>query len=298
MARMAHHILVPTDFSEASNRALELARQIAAAFSAEIHLLHVRILLEDPHVLEEGQRQLEQLLTRVDQKTREALATKTASSAGYVIHTHLVRGLSAPESIIQAGVDIGCDLVVMGTHGRRGLKRFFLGSVTEHVVRISPVPVMTVRPDTSVARLEGGQILVPYDFSHPARTILPAVAGWARAFNAGIRLLHVVEPLVYPEFYAVDLMPEDMIGTIRQRAEENLRTVADEFLPGLDVTTQVLTGHASETLAQEASPDRCTLVIMPTRGLSALEHLLLGSVAQYVVRHATVPVLTLRAEKE
>ena len=294
MPSIAHHILVPTDFSQASNLAFEVAKQIAAVLSAEIHLLHVRILLEDPHVLEEGQRQLERLLTRADQKTREVLSTETASHAEAVIHPHLVRGLTAPESIIQAGLDIGCDLIVMGTHGRHGLKRFFLGSVAEQVVRTAPVPVMTIRPDMPVGKLEGGQILVPYDFSEPARAILPAVAGWARALKASIRLLHIVEPIIYPEFYAVDLMPEDMIGTISQRAGENLRRVAEEYLSGLDVTTEVMTGHAAETLADEATPERSSLVIMATRGLSALEHLLLGSVAQYVVRHAAVPVLTLR----
>ncbi len=294
MPNIAHHILVPTDFSQASNLALDVAKQIAAVLSAEIHLLHVRILLEDPHVLEEGQRQLERLLTRADQKTREVLSTEMASHAEAVIHPHLVRGLTAPESIIQAGLDIGCDLIVMGTHGRHGLKRFFLGSVAEQVVRTAPVPVMTIRPDMPPGKLEGGQILVPYDFSEPARAILPAIADWAHALKASIRLLHIVEPIIYPEFYAVDLMPEDMIGTISQRAGENLRRVAEEYLSGLDVTTQVMTGHAAETLADEATPERSSLVIMATRGLSALEHLLLGSVAQYVVRHATVPVLTLR----
>ncbi len=298
MANIARHILVPTDFSQASNQALEVARQIAARLSAEIHLLHVRILLEDPHVLEEGQRQLEGLLTRSDQKTRQALSTATTAQAGVVMHPHLVRGLSAPESIIQAALDIGCDLIVMGTHGRRGLKRFFLGSVTEQVIRTSPVPVVTVRPGTPPGTLAGGRILVPFDFSHAAHAILPAVADWAKAFEAGIRLLHVVEPIIYPEFYAVDLMPGDMIDTICKRAEENLRQLAKDNLPGLNVSTDVMTGHAAETLAKEAVPERSSFVIMPTRGLSTLEHLLLGSVAQYVVRHATVPVLTVRPGQE
>ncbi len=287
-------ILVPTDFSDASDRALEVAQQLARLFAAEIHLLHVRILLEDPHVVEEGRREMERLMARADQKTREALGRQQPSVGGVTIHPQLVRGLSAPESIVQSCEDLGCDLVVLGTHGRRGLKHFFLGSVAERVVRTAPVPVLTVRPDAVVRELDGARILVPHDFSDRGRTAIDTAAVWARALHAGVTLLHVVEPIVYPEFYAVDILPEDMLDTITARARENLEQLGRERLEGIPVSAETVVGKASEAIVGAADPEKCDLVIMPTRGLSPLEHLLLGSVAEYVVRHAAVPVLTLR----
>ena len=294
MASTRHRILVPTDFSEASDRALELARRIAAPLAAEIHFLHVRVLLEEPHVVEEGQRELERLLARADQHARDALGRKTAPVAGEVIHTHLVRGLSAPESIVQTALDLGCDLIVMGTHGRRGLKHLFLGSVAERIVRTAPMPVLTVRPNATFRELQGARILLPYDFSERSAAAEAAAADWARALEGRVTLLHVVEPIVYPEFYAVDILPEDMLDKICDRTKKSLEDVAARTFKDLPVSVEVAVGKASETIAEAASPESYDLVIMPTRGLSPIEHLLLGSVAAYVVRHATVPVLTLR----
>jgi nucleotide-binding universal stress UspA family protein len=140
-------ILVPTDFSEPSVDALNYAKQLAAAFKASIHVLHV---VQDPltqpwglesygplpvdlmkEIKARAQKGLEQSLTDAERKTYNAtLATVEGSPFNQIIEyvkTHAI------------------DLVVMGTHGRGALAHAILGSVAERVVRFAPCPVLTVR---------------------------------------------------------------------------------------------------------------------------------------------------------
>ncbi|MCG6964042.1 MAG: universal stress protein [Acidobacteria bacterium] len=298
MKDLPRRILVPTDFSDTADRALLVARQLATALAAEIHVVHVRILLEDPHLVEEHQLELERLLTRGDQKTREVLSHHVSSETSVVVHPHLVRGLSASESIVEAAGDLGCDLIVIGTHGRRGIKHLLLGSVTEAVVRSSSIPVLTVRGDAVLSGEPAARILVPHDFSEHSLPAVQLAAHWARHVGAHVTLLHVVEPVVYPEFYAVDLMPDDMLHRVVERSREALQKVAQEELEGIPNSVEVVTGRATEAITEFAQPARYDLIVMPTRGLSALEHLILGSVAEAVLRRSRIPVLTIRAHRD
>lgn len=133
------HILVPTDFSEASGRALELALAIAERLGSRVTLVHA---YELPVAYGEGiywpiepieleaKRALDAALTAVKARCPDADAV-------------LVRG-PAWEQALEVARERGADLIVMGTHGRRGVSRALLGSQAERVVRLSPVPVLTV----------------------------------------------------------------------------------------------------------------------------------------------------------
>jgi len=296
MSAPAQRILVPTDFSETAARALDLALDLARRFAAEIHLLHVRVLLEDPHHEEEYHRELERLMTREDQRTREVLGNARDATRQVVVHPHLVRGLSEAETICETVSDLGCDLVVMGTHGRRGLKHFLLGSVAERVVRSCPIPVLTVRPSASARSLEGGRFLVPTDFSEAATTAVSTAAAWASTLGASVTLIHVIEPVIYPEFYAVDIFPDDMMDRIEERSREALDKLAREQLEELPWKVEVTVGRATEAILEAANPAQHDLVVIASRGLSPIEQMLLGSVAEAVVRRSELPVLTVRGD--
>jgi len=137
------HILVPVDFEPPSKRALEVAIDLALKFEATLTLVHAwdtpYLYASMPYVpadvwsaLEEAaKRQLDDTLAEVSPRLARAEAM-------------LVRGPAASE-ILAAIERARVDLVVMGTHGRRGLNRFLLGSVAERIVRGSSVPVLTVR---------------------------------------------------------------------------------------------------------------------------------------------------------
>ncbi len=289
------NILAATDFSETAERAAALAGILALRFSADLHLLHVVVLDEYSNLDEGGRDQLEQLQATSEERRRELLE-KSSGNHDVSVTPILVRGIDPDEVIVETASDLGCDLIVMGTHGRRGLSHLFLGSVAERVVRTSPAPVLTLRADAVVEPDGVTRILVPYDFSGASAEALRQAAVWADALNAQITLLHVVEPVVYPEFYSVDILPDNLMMRLTTRSEEALDKAAAEHLDGRGCPTLVEVGRAADTIVNLADPDRFDLVVMATRGLSGLEHVLLGSVVESVLRRCRVPMLTVPSQ--
>jgi nucleotide-binding universal stress UspA family protein len=165
MAPTITRILVPTDFSETADAALAYAKTLATQFGASLHLVHV---FSDPYVLPAYVPEVytevpavvrEEALRRVDAdlQTRAAGGCQT----GPIVTTTLF-GLTAKE-LVRYVADHDIDLIVMGTHGRHGVAHFLLGSVAEHLVRISPCPVLVVRGAASHdgrQSLEGARALV------------------------------------------------------------------------------------------------------------------------------------------
>jgi nucleotide-binding universal stress UspA family protein len=153
-------ILVPTDFSEGAQAALAHATTLATAFKAKIVVLHVietiaatmtetmqrvdtatmlKSMNQSPQVLEVYalvKRAVEPALDQVVQGLKKAGVSASGDLAEGAAH----------EQIVARSRAVGADLIVMGTHGRRGFNRLFMGSVAERVVRLAPCPVLTVRP--------------------------------------------------------------------------------------------------------------------------------------------------------
>lgn len=292
MTTTPSRILVATDFSTTADAAETLAFRLARALSAELHVVHVRVILEDPLMAEEHQLEIERLVASADDASERALAEGRTDHDELTVHTHLVRSISAAEAITELAADQGCDLVVMGTHGRRGIKHLLLGSVAEHVVRSVRVPVVTVRPDCRLFPARPSRMLVAHDFSDQSAQAVRVAGAWARAFSSEITLLHVVEPVVYPEFYTFNLPTDDILTRSRDRATEVLDDAAGQLLDALPVDTSVVIGRAADAILSEAESGDFDLVVMGTRGLSELEQLVLGSVAESVLRRCPVPLLT------
>jgi nucleotide-binding universal stress UspA family protein len=296
MAPTPTKILVATDFSTTAESAERLALKMARSLGADLHLLHVRVILEDPLMAEEKHLQIERLMSSVDDATREAFDRDHLDRPDVSMHTHLVRSTSAAEAITETAAELGCDLIVMGTHGRRGIKHLLLGSVAENVVRCVGVPVLTVRPMIDVSDFGPNHILVTHDFSDRSTEAVRIAGAWADALGAELTLLHVVEPVVYPDYYAINMASSDTMTRLRDRAVVALDRAADEILGARPVNTTVLIGRAAETIIVEAEASEIDLVVMGTRGLSGLEQLVLGSVAEAVLRRCPVPLLTVSGQ--
>lgn len=137
-------ILCPVDFSEPSESALDYAVDLASKFGADVQLVHVYQL--PVYALPDGAMMAgPEFTTKVTNelsKALDALAEKKAES-GVKVETHLVEGIPYRE-VVRLGEELEADLVVMGTHGRTGIKHLLLGSVAERVVRSSKIPVITV----------------------------------------------------------------------------------------------------------------------------------------------------------
>ncbi len=140
------NILVPTDLSDGAEEALDYACELARPFGATIHLLHV-IGIPTLGVPELGVALTSTVidsLVRDNQIALEELASRKRHLATF--GDILLRTGDARDLINQTAKELNADLIVMGTHGRRGVSRALLGSITETVVRTAPCPVLTVRP--------------------------------------------------------------------------------------------------------------------------------------------------------
>ena len=143
------NILVPTDMSEGAEEALDFACELAQTFGATVHLLNV-IGIPTLGVPELGVALTSTMIDSMvhdNQTALDEIATRKRGS-GAPIGQVLLRTGDARDMICQAAKEVGADLIVMSTHGRRGVTRALLGSVTESVVRMAPCPVLTVRPHT------------------------------------------------------------------------------------------------------------------------------------------------------
>jgi len=295
MTSNPQRILVATDLEPTTDSAIVLATYLAARFTAELHLLHVHVVAGETHDEEQERLETETLLREGRARAAGALARATGEAPAVAAHEHTVRGLSAADAIVEACGKLACDLVAVGTHGRRGLRHLLVGSVAEELVRTSPVPVLTVRPGTFDAPHQVKRIMVPHDFSTHSLEAIQLAAKWADALGATVTLLHAVEPVVFPQLYAVDPLPDETFERAKERSAKELETVAAEALSGVPTETVVSSGTAAETILREADARSSDLVIMGSRGLSGLEHLLLGSVAEKVLRRSPVPLLTVRS---
>jgi nucleotide-binding universal stress UspA family protein len=194
------------------------------------------------------------------------------------------------------------DLIVMTTHGRGGLARLWLGSVADALVRASAVPVLLLRPGEQIARVAHPplfrQILIPLDGSALAEQILEPARDLGKLTQAQYTLLHVVEPRVLvrwgPYTTPTDL---DFEGTQRRQADAQhyLERVARPLrAAGLPVHARVLMAEQATAILEEASWQEIDLIAIATHGRSGLARLLLGSVADKVLRRVAIPLLLYR----
>ncbi len=153
---MYDRILLPTDGGETTARALEHATDIAVTYDAAVHVLYVMDKAIFASDVETGP--VREQIEIVGDRVLEVVSSRAAEAGVDPVVTHLARG-SAHETILEYADEEAIDLVVMGTHGRTGLNRFLVGSVTEKVVRLSEVPVLSVRlpegeaPENTIADL-------------------------------------------------------------------------------------------------------------------------------------------------
>jgi len=143
---MYHDILVPTDGSDASAAAVDHAVSLASQYDARIHALYV-VDTGSYGLLEEGASVVVDAL-REEGKTAVETVETAAETADVDTETAVVEG-TVHRSILDYAEEHDVDLIVMGTHGRRGIDRYLLGSVTERIVRSAPVPVLTVRDESA-----------------------------------------------------------------------------------------------------------------------------------------------------
>jgi nucleotide-binding universal stress UspA family protein len=293
------NIIVPIDFSKMSVEAIQIARQLARRFGASIHLTHVRefnyatdFVAPVPPMVPFSFMPYDGEPAALNELKKVARECDVPSASCDVLG-----GAPPFDEICRLVQTIPADLVVMRTHGRTGLKHVFLGSTAERVVQHSSCPVLVTRDRTLHAnngsRFRIRTILVPVDFSNCSREGLRYAIAFAKEFGARIILLHATY-LGY--IYAAEGTGLYDIPGLQKAARKTAERKMRELVRSVNF------GNVKfETVFTEGSPvvDICAfakdhdvdLIITSTHGLTGFTHVLIGSIAEQVVRRAPCSVL-------
>ena len=289
---MYDHILVPTDGSEHSDRAVDHAKLLAEAFDATLHLFRVVDIEATAGPFSAGGVD-DGYVEQHTADEREALAEQQATlSESIQVEATVTTGNPANE-ILEHVRENDIDLIVMGTHGRSGLRRYLTGSVAERVLRLAPVPVLTVRATEASAVGRGySRILVPTDGSERAAAAVAHAVAIADIYGGTVHAVNVVNVGDVATGAEVGV-PEKFLQELEASGSEATESVADEARSaGVDVRTEVLTGRPKHELLTYIGDHDIDLVVMGTHGRTGLDRVLLGSTAEALVRRAEVPLLT------
>jgi nucleotide-binding universal stress UspA family protein len=295
------HILCPVDFSETSDRALHYATALAAWYEAQLTILHVVQAFEAHLSSSAGsdERGSGPFPSR-DEVMVEMRRAIERSSITTVIPSLLIDEGRVHATIVDRAASLPADLLVLGTHGRGGFERLFLGSVAEKVLRSASCPVLTIPPSvhaTPRIPVTFGKILCATDFLPSSRRALEYALDLARQADGSVTVLHALEYMDEDEpCEHVDAQVRDNRRQIIEHAHERVRSlVSDESRTWCDIKDVVEIGRAYRLILQRAAAADIDLIAMGAQGLGGVELMIYGSNTQHVVRQATCPVLTIRA---
>jgi nucleotide-binding universal stress UspA family protein len=280
-------ILVATDFSPHADRALEWASALAARFSAELELVSSVFMVPLPAgppgygmpvdylrgAREAADRRLSELVAGLQKRGVRASYT--------VLHEDPSSGICARAK------ESGAGLIALGTRGRSGLAHVLLGSVAERVARLAPCPVLTVHAEVPAPR-PLRMVLVPTDFSPSAERALELARELVEPGGVLV-LAHSIPPVMGPG------EPEMPLPDPRSEA-----WARDEFgklaakLAGVTAELDLRFAAPDAGVLAAAAEHQVDMIVMGTRGRTGLAHVLLGSVAERVIRRASLPVVTAR----
>lgn len=281
-------ILVPTDLSAHADLALELARELARRARARIALAHSFHVPPEalPHLTHEALQRM-RAAAQAELESRRA----RAAQAGLACEIRWLEGPAAP-AIAAEAAKCAADLIVMGSHGRTGVRYALLGSVAARVARTAPCPVLTVKQSAPLSPALRA-IVVAMDFSDPAQRALAA----ARTLASVCGPSHLV--LVHAQYVPPDLAASlaeqrmQLPGPDDPRIAEQLEAILVE-LQDAGISSEYITesGHPAEVLPRVATRLGADLIALGTHGRRGLSRALLGSVAEHVLRAAPMAVLT------
>jgi nucleotide-binding universal stress UspA family protein len=288
-------IVFPTDFSDCSDHALSYAVFLANRFEGELHMLHALVLHgEDPANPDHRFPEMHALLGRLEEVAHSELGrvAEREELAVLTVRQEQRRGFDPGGVILDYAQEIDAELIVMGTHGRRGARRLLLGSVAEDVLRRSPIPTLFVRQSGDRTHLETlDTLLVPVDFSATSKGVVRWAASLAQSLQARLRLLHVIEIPVLPSVYGQPI-PIDMTDLRRRSLDALERLAVETGVAGEGTDFLVSTGLPATEIAAEAERLEAGMIVMPPRSHGRLEHFLAGRTTDLVMRTAPCPVLT------
>jgi nucleotide-binding universal stress UspA family protein len=286
-----NEIVIPLDGSKEAESVLPYVRDLAPKFSSRVHILGVGIGRKTRRV----NRLLEDYIDRIANELR---------SHNVKVEPVIRYGIAA-DKILDYGTEIEVDLIIMATHGRSGITRWWMGSVAEKVISEATAPVLLVqskrRRSTAAADKPASihKILAPLDGSDVGESALPYAEAIAASSKAMINLVQVVSP---PGTVEANLLggPDwrKFIKAMRDAGENYLKSIVERLKnKEVKVIYEVLTGDPADKIVEYAADKGVGLIAMSTHGRTGLARWVLGSVADKVLHGARIPVLLVRSPK-
>ena len=290
-------ILCATDLSDFSNSAVVQAIGMAKEFGATLYICHV---IDLPMVSMHGaafvypEDQIEEMQEGALRQI-QGLVKDSELSWEAVVETGPVSS-----TLCRLAMEKKADLAIVATHGRTGLKRLFLGSVTERLLRTIACPLLVVTPAEKAVAVKPSfkgfgfkQILVGCDFSNASGQAVAVGFSLAQEFEAGIHLVHVVEPFVYRETTMPEAGETESFGDLAGNARERLQTLVPEDAHNwCDIHISCEAGKPFQALKGYSDANQIDLIVLGVRGHSLMETMFLGSTTDRVIRGVSCPVLS------
>jgi nucleotide-binding universal stress UspA family protein len=295
-------ILCPVDFSDPSRRALNYAVALSAWYSAPLTVLHavasVPVFevaapfgpLGTPPVMLKDRDEIEE--------QRAALRRFIGSAADAPSVDLVVEMADTCPEILRQAIDRKVDLIVMGTHGRSGVRHVLLGSVAEKIIRNASCPILVVPPHA--AEIEGvgaavfKRIVYATDFSKASTAALNHALALAQEADARLTLLHALE---FPQALHDIALPRDVeVDRLHAAAEAEYLRRLRALIPAqarmyCHVATKVDEGKPVRAILAVAADEQADLIVMGVQGRGTVDLMVFGSNAHGVIREAPCPVL-------
>jgi nucleotide-binding universal stress UspA family protein len=285
-------ILCPIDLSAVSAGAYTYAQSLASHCGASLIAQHVVELWQHPCAFYAASAKafdefLEQLLSAGRESLKQFLGEHQAKGLSVEC---IVKEGAAADAILSVAKTDAIDLIVMGTHGRRGLDRVLLGSVAERVLRNAPCPVLVVRNIQCAGHdaVRCRRILSCVDFSKDSWQVLEQVRSLAKAYGAELTALNVMDEVKNPNKIAREA--EKAIAKLE-------RLIAVAALDSITTHVAVRLGNAHEQILEFASEAGSDLIVTGIGGRHALGFGAFGSTAHRVIQHSSCPVLAVHLEE-
>ena len=269
-------LLATTDFSARSELAVQRAALLCRALKAELQLLHV---VDDDQPAKVVDQEIEQATSLL-----HAMAAKLPGQSKNV-PLSLVKAGDPFQEIVQAADDNDVDLIAMGSHRRRILRDVFVGTTIERVMRTGHHPVLMVnkKPESSYRR-----VVVATDMSAASANALSTAKSLGLLDGAYVSLVHAFEPLAKGMMIYANVEREKIEEHVAHEATETRRRLVDFVdklkLDDLRYDLRLVEGPTFRTIKEFVDQEQPDLLVIGTRGLTGVKRILLGSVADAILR--------------
>lgn len=274
-------ILVPVDFSKYSEKALEVAASLAKRHGAEIVAVHMMGLSDAVITREESKEVFEAMYyMRLAEKRFSEFLDKDYLDGIKVTDT--VHNYKVFSELNDVAVDLGADLIVMGSHGTSGLKEVFVGSNTEKVVRTSEIPVLVIKNQAPNFQPENG--IFACDFLENSLGPYKRAKWMFDLLGINMQLLYVN---LAGDFRSTREIEKRILNFMTKAEEPNPFLALNEVVQYNDYSVEA----GIFAYSQVSNTD---IIGIPTQGRQGLAHFFSGSIGEDVVNHSELPVLTFR----